>query len=93
MALQKSFDSPIGVSFPEAYWLITGIEVYRPYQRINIVLNVYVSSETRHNGSNVIFTYNYLVPPDQYQSVLEGGVAAAYECLKLDELFAGSIDV
>lgn len=93
MAIQKSFDSPIGMTFPEAYWRIVNINIRRQFQNIEVTFEVFANETARFNGASTIFVYIYSISADQYESVLNGGLVAAYEAAKLDPIFAGCTDV
>lgn len=89
MAVQKPYDSPIGVSFPTAYWIIGYVGITRRSRVIEATVEIFADDAARHAERTPVASFTASVPNDEYDAVIAGGIPALYESLKRRELSGG----
>lgn len=92
MAVQKSYETPFGVAFPEAYWMIGYVAIARRPRTINAAIDVFVNDAAREEGKDPVATVATTLASDDYDVVIAGGIPTLYEALKRSVL-ADGVDV
>lgn len=92
MAILKSYDSRYGVVFPEAYWMISRVDITRLDRQIATLVDIFTSQDSRNSGSEPIDKFFFTVADADYDAVIAGGIPALYEALKKEPAVEGGVD-
>jgi hypothetical protein len=90
MAIQKSYDSGFGVSFPTAYWCINGVRMEKVARNVVVEVTIFADVNAKENGFDPVGSQVFRLQQSDYLSVVEAGFPAIYNALKAAHIQGGT---